>query len=216
VLEVNRRESGNVEGLEDRRLTHIHSVLHGELEVLVRFLRLLGVEELLQANGFVVELGCDPFRTSPQLFVEPGVGAVGIHDTISSVDTSDGSDVSEVLLSFAICGPSSTREESVCAVSGGSLKEIKDGSGGVIQHQVTLEHVARAHHVEGIGSLRVVAFDDILNGVLLGDATKGVVGDQPGVRVHNSSQVVCTNTSEEPHVSPVGTNTRRDSTLGVR
>lgn len=69
--------------------------------------------------------------------------------------------------------------------------------------------------IESCGSLRLVTFDYILNRVLLGDATEGVVGDQPRVGILNSSQVVYIKTREVPHVPPVGASTRRNATFRV-
>jgi len=116
VSKVNRRESSHVESLDDRSFTHAHSVLHWELEVLVRELGVCRVKEFLNANSLVIELDCDPISSCPHLFVEPGVGVVGVDNSISNVDTADRSDVIDLVILSTICLPSSAREKSVSTV----------------------------------------------------------------------------------------------------
>jgi len=213
VSEVNWRKRSHVESFEDRSFAHIHSVLHGELEVLVRISRVLGVKELLQSNSFVVELDCNPLSSSPQLFTQPRISVVRVDNSISNVHASDGSDFVNKVLSSTIYVPTSPRVESVCTVSSRSFPNVNDRSCDIVYCQIALEGVVGAHQVEGCCSLRLISMDKILNGVLFSDATKSVIGDHPGVRVHNSRQVGPVDSRELPHVPQVRVSARGGATL---
>jgi len=54
VYEINSFKSGRVKCLNDGSLTHVHSVLHRELEVVVRSSGVLWVEKLLDTDSLIV------------------------------------------------------------------------------------------------------------------------------------------------------------------
>lgn len=99
MSQVSSPEGSRVEGLDDGGLNQVYSVLHRELIVHVARRRsgILGIKEGLQAYRFVVELGGNPLSSSPQLFVKPGVGGVGVYLSVSDVYTPDRADGCDVL-----------------------------------------------------------------------------------------------------------------------
>lgn len=74
MSEVDWRERGDIESLDQRRLAHVNCVLHWELEVEIGGSTVVRIPECLQADGLVEVLDGLPFTASPQLFVKPCVG----------------------------------------------------------------------------------------------------------------------------------------------
>jgi len=202
--EQGSRVSGWVEGLYDRSRAQVHRILHhGELVAVGRTCGFFWVEECLKTSCFVVVLDSSPLSTSPQLFIKPGVWVICIYLVIAVVETADRSNVSNVCGICAISVFASTREESVNAVSSGSVFIVVDRSNGRIQHQVALERVVRAHRVEGYSRVGLVSFHQVSDGVLFGDAVQPVVSHQPRVRIHNPRKVCNTETSESVCLPPI-------------
>jgi hypothetical protein len=194
MSEVSSSKGSLVEGLEDRRLTHIHSILHRELEVLVSVGGMSRVEEGLQTNCFIKALyryprakasgwGCHSAllisSASPKLLIEPSVGRSCINLTISIVNTADSSDIVDEVSIISVSIFSSSSEERVGAASSGPIPLVEHRSHNVIYHQVSLERANGAHVVKTFCSCGDVSFDKVFHGVGLGEAAKGKLGNHP-------------------------------------